>query len=288
MLKNREKTECRVGVHVSIAGGISKALDRAVQLDCNTVQIFTHSPRQWKKSLIPDDQSERFIYLKKKHDIRPVFVHASYLINLASHSPEVVERSIDLLSYELHNADKIDAEYVVLHTGSAQGDDKQSYRKRASGALRKSLEGCGGAASIILENTAGQKGDITSSIQALSDIMALTRSKRVAGICIDTCHAFASGYDIRTLQGIGKLFEEIKKYIGMSRLKLIHLNDSKKPCCSAVDRHEHIGRGKIGLMGFRNILSDNRVTGVPMILETPKDHDEDDRMNLDRVRSLLK
>jgi deoxyribonuclease-4 len=284
---NNKGPHARVGVHTSIAGGVSRSIERAAQLGCNTIQIFSHSPRQWKKTRIPAAEVNQFAELRQKYEIRPVFVHASYLINLASLSSVVVKKSIDLLSYEMANADLIGAEYVVLHTGSASGEDENTARKKAAIALRKSIDKKKSKASIILENTSGQRGDITSSIHALADIIDLCSSDRIAGICIDTCHAFASGYDIKSREGLNKLIKEIKKYIGIDKLKLIHLNDSKKPLGSGVDRHEHIGRGSIGIDGFRNILSDRRITNVPIILETPKDDEHDDRKNLKTVFALL-
>ena len=288
-MKNKKKAPpFRVGVHTSIAGGISNSIERAVLLDCNTVQIFSHSPRQWRKTVIPSNEAERFTALRQESNINPVFVHASYLINLASLSPDVVTKSIDLLAYEMDNADQIGAEYVVLHTGSASGEDGAIARQKAARALKESLEKKQGKASIILENTAGQRGDITSTIQSLADIMDLCNSDRISGICIDTCHAFASGYDIKSRKGLNKLLTEIKKYIGIDKLKLIHLNDSKKHLGSGVDRHEHIGRGAIGIDGFRNILSDRRIRKVPIILETPKENEDDDKKNLKTVLSLLK
>jgi len=288
-LKSQKKLpDIRVGVHTSIAGGISRSIDRAAQLNCNTVQIFSHSPRQWKKTGLPVSELKRFAALRKAKNINPVFVHASYLINLASLSPDVGKKSIDLLTYEMGNADLIGAEYVVLHTGSASGEDKRISRKRAAKALQKSLNIKQCNASIILENTAGQRGDITSSIQAMADIMNLCNTDRISGICIDTCHAFASGYDIKSGEGLKKMIDEIKKYIGIDKLKLIHLNDSKKPFGSGVDRHEHIGRGSIGIDGFRNILSNSRIAKVPIILETPKENEDDDRKNLRTVFSLIK
>ena len=275
-----------MGVHTSIAGGVSRSIERAAQLGCNTIQIFSHSPRQWKKTRIPAAEVNQFAELRQKYKIRPVFVHASYLINLASLSSVVVKKSIDLLSYEMVNADLIGAEYVVLHTGSASGEDEKRAREKAAKALQRSINEKG-KASIILENTAGQRGDITSSIHALADIMDICNSDRIAGICIDTCHAFASGYNIAAREGLNTLVNEIKKYIGIDKLKLIHLNDSKKPLESGVDRHEHIGRGSIGIEGFRNILSDRRIKNVPIILETPKDDEDDDRKNLETVFALL-
>jgi deoxyribonuclease-4 len=287
-MKNKTKNpDVRIGVHTSIAGGVSRSIERAARLGCNTVQIFSHSPRQWRKAGIPLSEAKRFAELRLNNDISPVFVHASYLINLASLSSDVVEKSIDLLSYEMENADRIGAEYLVLHTGSATGQDRKTARKKASAALKKCLRMTESNTSIILENTAGQRGDITSTIQALADIMNSCGSDRVAGICIDTCHAFASGYDIRSGKGRDRLFHEIKKNVGIKMVKLVHLNDSKKPLGSGVDRHEHIGRGMIGLEGFRNILSDFRITNVPMVLETPKLKDDDDEKNLGNVYSLM-
>jgi deoxyribonuclease-4 len=284
---NNKGPHVRVGVHTSIAGGVSRSIERAAQLGCNTIQIFSHSPRQWKQTRIPSAEVKHFADLRKKYDISPVFVHASYLINLASLSSDVVKKSVDLLSYEMENADLIGAEYVVLHTGSASGEDGKRAREKAAHALLTSLNIKQGKASIILENTAGQRGDITSSIHALADIIDLCSSDRIAGICIDTCHAFAYGYDITSREGLNKLINEIKKYIGIDKLKLIHLNDSKKPLGSGVDRHEHIGRGSIGIDGFRNILSDRRITNIPIILETPKDDENDDRKNLKTVFALF-
>ncbi|MEW6602802.1 MAG: deoxyribonuclease IV [Nitrospirota bacterium] len=278
----------RVGVHTSIAGGISKAAERAASLHCLTMQIFSHSPRQWQKSFISPDEAERFRLLRQKYDISPVFVHVSYLINLASLSNDILRKSIDLLSYELENADAIGAEYVVLHTGSAAGQDEQMARAAAAKALLKAAGSRQYRASVLLENTAGEKGDITSSVAALSEIMNLCDSDRIGGICIDTCHAFSSGYDLRSVEGVEKLLGEIEKHVGLDKLKLIHLNDSKRPLGSGVDRHEHIGKGYIGNEGFRNLLGDERISNVPLILETPKKDEDDDRRNLKVVFGILR
>lgn len=280
-------SDVRVGVHASIAGGISKAVDRAASLSCSTLQIFSHNPRQWRKSSINPEEANRFRLLRLKYDITPVFVHVSYLINLASLSSEILSKSIDLLSYELDNADSIEAEYVVLHTGSAGGQDCGEARARAAKALLKAVGPRQYRASVLLENTAGEKGDITSSITALAEIIDACKSDRIAGICIDTCHAFSSGYDLTSGEGVEKLVGEIKKYIGLDKLKLIHLNDSKKPLGSGVDRHEHIGKGFIGTKGLGNLILDRRVSKVPMVLETPKKDEDDDRRNLNKVFGIL-
>jgi deoxyribonuclease-4 len=251
------------------------------------MQIFTHNPRQWRQSPISGEEAERFAYLRQKHDINPVFSHASYLINLASRSNTVLRKSVELLSYELMNADSLGIEYVVLHTGSASGEDDRKARTRAVKSILKSVGSGHFRAALILENTAGEKGDITSSIQTLSEIMDRCSCENIAGICIDTCHAFSSGYDLISANGIENLMQEINEYAGLDKLKLIHLNDSKKPLGSGVDRHEHIGKGFIGMKGFENILSDRRILNVPIILETPKETEDDDKKNLREVFNIL-
>jgi deoxyribonuclease-4 len=285
--KNKRVNEFRVGVHTSIAGGISKAVERAVSLNATTLQIFSHNPRQWRKTPIEREEAERFVILRQKYDIKPVFIHASYLINLASISDSILNKSIELLSYELAGADTLGVEYVVLHTGSAKGENGKTARNRAVKAIIKAVGKKQYKASLLLENTAGKRGDITSSIQTLAEIIDTCQSDRVAGICIDTCHAFSSGYDLTLYEGIEKLFSEIKEYIGIDKLKLIHLNDSKRPLGSGIDRHEHIGKGFIGTRGFNNMLSDKRITRVPLILETPKKTEDDDKNNLRKVFDIL-
>ncbi len=185
------------------------------------------------------------------------------------------------------NADKLGIVYVVLHTGSASGEDASEARIRAVKSLLESVGTTDFNSSILLENTAGQKGDITSSIQTLTEIMDMCSSENIAGICIDTCHAFAAGYDLTSKNSINSLLSEIKEYAGLNRLKLIHLNDTKKPLRSKVDRHEHIGEGYIGIEGFRNLLSDKRIAKVPMVLETPKKTEQDDRKNLDTILRII-
>ena len=277
----------RVGVHTSIAGGVSKSVERAVALNCTTMQIFTHNPRRWQESRIPDEEVERFAYLRRKHDIDPVFSHCSYLINLASQSDQVLKRSVKLLSHELMNAERLGIEYVVLHTGSAGNDDETMARARAVRSLLEALDAGQFRSSLILENTAGERGDITSSISTLAEIMDKCGGENIAGICLDTCHAFSSGYDLRTSDGVEKLIYEINKYAGLDKLKLIHLNDSKKPLGSGVDRHENIGEGHIGIKGFENLLSAPGIAKVPLVLETPKKSDDDDRKNLERVFKII-
>ncbi len=284
--RKKENHNYRLGVHTSIAGGIPQSLERAAVLNCSAMQIFSHSPRQWKKTPVSAEEAAQFALLRKQYDINPVYIHASYLINLASHSDDVLAKSIDLLSYELQNADRLGVEYVVLHTGSAQGADGKTARKRAARSILEAVTE-GYNASILLENAAGSRGSLTSTVVSLSELLNGCDGQGVSGVCIDTCHAYSAGYDFTTKDGAKNFIDEIEQHIGLDKLKLIHLNDSKKPPGSGVDRHEHIGKGFIGTTGFKNLLSDRRISSVPIILETPKKTEYDDMKNLESVRKIL-
>ncbi|GAB4421485.1 MAG: deoxyribonuclease IV [Thermodesulfovibrionales bacterium] len=277
----------RLGVHTSIAGGIHLSLDRAKDLGCNTVQIFSHNPRTWLIKTIPEDSVLRFMELRRAYDIAPVFIHTSYLINLSSSNSEVLNKSIQLLIHEMDIADRLGADYVILHTGSASGDTKDSGRKKAVEALKKAFKGRLWGSKLLLENTAGERGDVSPRIRDLAKIIRETDSPSIAGICIDTCHAFAAGYDISGRKGLSEFIRKIEAYTGLDRVKLIHLNDSKRDLNSRVDRHEHIGRGYIGREGLRRFINHPAFENVPLILETPKESDEDDVRNLKVVRGMV-
>lgn len=279
--------ERRIGVHVSIAGGIDKGLERAKELGCSTVQLFSHNPRGWAIGRRDPLEITRFRTLKQVYDIRPVFIHTSYLINLASAQKDLLKKSIDMIMAELNIADEIDAEYVVLHTGSASGDLPAVARARAVEALKKVAEQGSWNARLLLENTAGERGDITSRLTEIAWIMEKVPSGLIAGLCLDTCHAFSAGYDIANEHGIEDLAQEIGQYIVKEDLRLIHCNDSKKPMGSGVDRHEHIGEGTIGSAGLKKFLRHPFFFNIPLILETPKKSDEDDKGNLRKVRALI-
>lgn len=279
--------ERRIGVHVSIAGGLDKGLERAGELGCSTVQLFSHNPRGWGIGRRDPLEIERFRALKKELDIRPVVIHTSYLINLASARPDLLSRSVDMIRAELDIADAIDADYVVLHTGSASGDLPEAARARAVDALKQVADQGSWNAGLLLENTAGERGDITSRIADITSIIERVPAGLIAGLCLDTCHAFSAGYDIAAEDGVNALAEEIGQYIGRDDLRLIHLNDSKKPVGSGVDRHEHIGEGAIGVAGLKKFLQHPFFLDSPLVLETPKKTDEDDIRNLANVRLLL-
>lgn len=277
-----------LGVHTSISGGLHLSLERAHALGCNTLQIFSHNPRGWAVKEISHQDVLMFKSRRVKFDISPVYVHTSYLINIASGNELLKRKSIDLLATEMERADEIGADYVVLHTGSASSDDKSASMKRAISALNEIAEMKNWKAGLLIENTAGERGDISSTIAELSEIIGGVKRSFVSGICLDTCHAFAAGYDIRTRSGIRRIAGEIEKYIGFEKVKLVHLNDSKGANGSRVDRHEHIGSGQIGESGLGEFIHYQPLRDVPLILETPKKSESDDPMNLAKVRRMLR
>lgn len=277
----------RLGVHTSIAGGVHLSLERARELGCTTMQIFSHNPRQWRVGRMSDEEVGRFRELRGIFDIKPVFVHTSYLINLAAMRPEILDKSVQLLIREMELADTLGAEYVVLHTGSASEDSGENARRRASDGIRIVSGYRTWNARLLLENTAGERGDISSKIRDLAEIMDAAGSALVGGICLDTCHAFQAGYDLSSEEGLDEMVREIERDIGVERVKLIHLNDSKRAFNAGVDRHEHIGTGEIGKKGLGRIIRHSSLKDIPLILETPKKSEEDDPRNLSVVKGLL-
>ncbi|MCE5195348.1 MAG: deoxyribonuclease IV [Nitrospiraceae bacterium] len=283
----KKRNSRRLGVHTSIAGGIHISLERAYELGCNTMQIFSHNPRGWLVREIPDEEKIQFKKLRVEMDISPVYIHTSYLINMASNSETLRKKSIMLLKEEMHRADMIGADFVILHTGSASNDDERIARSRAVESLKETFNDEKWDAGLLLENTAGERGDITSKISELAEIMDKLDGL-ISGVCIDTCHAFTAGYDIRKDEGIKKISDEIEKYIGIDKFKLIHLNDSKAEYGFHRDRHEHIGAGKIGMNGLKKFINHKPFSNIPIILETPKEKDSDDKENIEKVLGMLK
>jgi deoxyribonuclease-4 len=247
------------------------------------MQIFTHNPRGWTTRPISKQERDAFKELRKKFDINPVYAHASYLINIASPDSVLRDRSIRLLKEEMERADCLGVDYVVLHTGVAY-DPKG--RQRAAHSIRKTFRNRKSGVGLLLENTAGKRGDIGSSIEDMAWLIEHSGGS-IAGICMDSCHAFAAGYDIRDTAGIKRLSGEIGKHIGFESVKLIHLNDSKGEAGSLIDRHEHIGEGKIGRRALKRFITHKPFLNIPVVLETPKRSDDDDIDNLSIVRAMF-
>jgi deoxyribonuclease-4 len=278
----------RLGVHTSIAGRISYSLERAHALGCNTMQIFSHNPRGWATQEIPEEEIRSFKSLRQKLDISPVYIHSSYLINMASKDEALRKKSVAMLITEMNRADALEADFVILHTGSASGDDDSISRKRAVAALNEVAQAGRWKAGLLIENTAGERGDISSRIPDLAEILHGVGGSLIAGICFDTCHAYSAGYDLKDKRGIRIIAAEIENSMRMGSVRLIHLNDSKREKGSGVDRHEHIGLGKIGLDGLRQFITSSGFHEIPLVLETPKQQESDDARNLRAVRKMLR
>ena len=277
----------QVGVHVSIAGSLDLAFDRAVEKGCDTFQIFTRNPRGWKFKDLSDGKIEGFVEKSKDTSISPVFDHMPYLPNLASPRDVVYVKSVSALADELGRCGQLGIPYLVTHLGSHLGKGKESGFKRIINGINLALdeaEDCG--VMLLLENTAGTRNSMGSSFDDLLQILDNVFVQGRVGVCFDTSHAFAAGYDLRTVAAVDETLGDFDDLVGLDRLRLLHLNDSRGDLGSNVDRHEHIGLGFIGEDGFKAILRHRALKGLPMILETPEDERRDDYDNLAKVREL--
>lgn len=288
----------RLGAHLSIAGGLPRAVDRAEASGCAALQIFTKSAGQWRARALPPEEIALFKRRVRQTRIRPVVAHNSYLINLAAADPALRTRSIESLCEELDRAEALGLDGLVMHPGSfTSGTESGGLRLIAEGLARIFDARPDARTRVLLEHTAGQGTNLGHRFEHLAEIIHRLNGSRRVGVCLDTCHLIAAGYDIRTEEGYENTFRQFGRIVGFPRLKVFHFNDSKKPCGSRVDRHEHIGKGCLGLAPFRRILNDPRFAKLPMLLETPKvdtpetrrasDVDPWDRMNLDVLRGLL-
>lgn len=277
----------RLGVHVSIAGGIEKAIKRAQELGCSTMQIFSRNPRGWRVTPLEAQAIIKFSHLLGKGDLYPVIIHTPYLLNLASPDEEIYKNSISALSLDIQRAQILGADYVVTHIGSSKENGEEFGVQRVIQALRTVLAPKN-SVTLLLENASGGGGEIGSRFAQLQKIIEGVRAGSRLGVCFDSCHAFVAGYDFRSKEQTNQLAQEIERTIGSQRIYLLHINDAAGDIGSHFDRHEHIGRGKIGISGFRNLLAHPFFRGLPIILETPKRNQEDDRANLKRVSEILK
>jgi deoxyribonuclease-4 len=288
----------RLGAHLSIAGGLPRAVDRAEASGCQALQIFTKSAGQWRARELPDEEIALFRRRVRETRIRPVVAHNSYLINVAAADKALRRKSIAALTDELDRAERLGLDGLVMHPGSyTSGTEKGGLRLIADGLASILAARPGVKTRILLEHTAGQGTNLGHRFEHLAEIIDLLGGSSRVGVCLDTCHLLTAGYDICSEAGYRETFRQFGAIVGFSRLKAFHLNDSKKPCASRVDRHEHIGKGCIGVEPFRWLLNDPRFARLPMLLETPKedtpqsrrlsDVDPLDRINLDLLRSLI-
>ncbi len=276
----------KFGVHTSISGGIDQAVTRAADLNCDTLQIFCSNPRGWKVRTIEDSEVKKVKENLQKYNLSPLVVHSSYLINLASPKDDLYQKSITAIKKELKRADEIKADYYVLHPGSHTGSGKENGIQRIANALEEVFSTLDLGTTILLENVAGAGTAIGSSLQELKTIFSQVSTTEKLGICFDTCHGFAAGYDLRDKLTVEQLLMDIDDLFGLDKLGVIHANDCKGTLGSNKDRHHHIGDGKIGEQGFKNLLQRPELEAKPFILETPVDDQRDDADNLDFIRQL--
>jgi len=268
----------RIGAHMSIAGGVSKAVDRAVVHGCEALQIFTKNANQWRGKPLERAEVRLFRERIEQTGITPVVSHASYLINLATTFPVLREQSISAFVDEIDRAEALGLLGVVIHPGTCTAGPDDDALRLIADAIRVAFKARPrGKTMVLLEHTAGQGRSLGHRFEHLAAIIGHLRGSKRIGVCLDTCHLVASGYDITTESGYRDTFEQFDGIVGMERLRAFHGNDSKRPCASRVDRHEHIGQGCIGLDPFRRLLHDARFEGLPILIETEKTHGAEKR-----------
>jgi deoxyribonuclease-4 len=288
----------RLGAHLSIQGGLPRAVDRAVASKCEALQIFTKSAGQWRARVLPEDEVRAFRRKVDAAGIHPVVAHNSYLINIAAAAPALRAQSIAALAEELDRAESLGLDGLVMHPGSYTiGTEEDGLRLIAEGLAQILRERPHGRTRILLEHTAGQGTNLGHRFEHLASIIERLDGSPRVGVCLDTCHLLTAGYDLCSEQGYRATFRDLNRIVGLDRVALFHLNDSKKPCGSRVDRHEHIGKGCLGVEPFRRLLNDRRFARHAMLLETPKletsargrrsDVDPWDARNLRTLRSLI-
>ncbi len=277
----------RVGLHVSISGSLAVAVDNAVERKCTAFQIFTRSPRMWVAKDISEKDASIFRekLASSKIDRLATVAHMPYLPNLASPNADTHAKSVDVLIKEVKRCSQLGIPYLVAHLGSHMGEGNEKGIKQLVSAFSK-VASIKSDVMILLENTAGQKNSVGSEFDQWAEIFFKLKPKERFGVCFDTCHAFAYGYDLRTEKNVADTFKKFEDAVGFEHLKILHLNDSKGEIGSNLDRHEHIGLGKIGEKGMSAIVRLANKKDIPIILETPIDNTRDDFGNIKKVKEL--
>lgn len=262
-----------LGAHESVAGGLQRAFERINRAGGESLQIFTRNQRQWKPAPLAQTEIDLFRQAHEASGDMPVASHASYLFNLATGKPELLEKSVQGLILEIERCAALGIPHIVLHPGSHGGDGIETGLDRVVLALDRCFRECENKVKVLVETTAGQGTGLGSSFEELAYLTDNTQFPEWVGVCVDTCHIFAAGYELRTPEGYEETMDALQGTVGIDKVCLFHLNDSKKGIGSRIDRHEHIGEGEIGLQGFSHLLRDRRFAGLPMTLETPKGED---------------
>jgi deoxyribonuclease-4 len=284
-------TSRRIGIHTSSAGGVENAAERAYRLGCNTFQIFSSGPRQWKPYELGRPQCEQMKRLREKYNLKPLVIHTNYLINLASVTETFLQKSIEAFRGETERALALCAEYLVLHPGSFRGADREKGLLQTAAAIAASAHGLDlakGGLTILIENTAGAEFSLGGSFEQVAEVIEHLRNHVPVAACIDTCHVHVSGYDIISEQGFLETLAKLDAIIGLKNVPVWHCNDAKAARGSKLDRHQHIGKGTIGTEPFRRLLNDPRLKHAAFIAETPIDEPGDDRRNVAALKKLVK
>lgn len=257
-----------IGAHVSTAGGLGRAVERAVAAECDAIQIFPQSPRAWRPTAYGPDDYAAFRESRAASRVRTVLIHALYLINCASREREIRAKSIAALTHALRVGDGIGADGVVLHAGARKGEPHRPSMKRAARAIADALAATG-PTRVLLENTAGSQGPLGRDFDELAELLDLLGGDERVGICVDSCHLLASGFEIRSAGALAAVVDELEAKLGLERLRCLHVNDSKVPLGGNRDQHASLGDGELGRRGLRVFLSEPRFEGLPAVLETP-------------------
>ena len=283
-------TSRRIGIHTSTAGGVENAAERAYRLGCNTFQIFSSSPRQWKPYELAPTQCDEMGRLRERYGLTPLVIHANYLVNVAGGNAEFHAKSIAAFRGEVERALALCAEFLVLHPGSFRGSSREEGLRRAALAIEQAVDGLdlqGAGLRILIENTAGSEFSLGGNFEQVAELLYLLEKLVPSGACIDTCHTHVSGYDIVSQEGFADTLDLLDRTVGLKNVCVWHCNDAKAARGSKLDRHQHIGKGSIGLPAFRRLLNDPRFAKAAFIAETPIDEPLDDLTNVNALKALV-
>ncbi|MGA3010923.1 MAG: deoxyribonuclease IV [Terracidiphilus sp.] len=280
----------RIGIHLGTTGGASNAVERAAEIGANTFQIFSSSPRMWRAPKIDPKQGARMRELRAKLDVGPLVIHTSYLVNVCSQTDEIREKSVVAFRGEIERALALGAEYLVLHPGSWKGLTRDEGLKLAADSITRAIDGLpwqGTPFHILIENTAGAEFSLGGSFEQVAELVTLLRATAPVGVCLDTCHTHVAGYDLVSPEGYEQTIAQAAATVGLDSVRVWHMNDAKAARGSKLDRHEHIGKGTMGLEPFRRLLNDKRFNHAAFIAETPEDDPADEQMNVNALKNLV-
>jgi deoxyribonuclease IV len=283
------RTSRRIGIHTSTSGGPETAAERAYRLGCNAFQIFSSSPRQWKPSTLASSQCETMSRLRSQYDLKPLVIHANYLVNLAGANDEFYGKSVEAFRGEVERAVALCAEYLVLHPGSFRGQTREHGLNRVAAAIAVAVESVPHheTLTVLIENTAGSEFSLGGSFEQVAELIGKLKPLINVAACIDTCHTHVAGYDIVSPEGYDETVRHLDETVGIDDVRVWHCNDAKAARGSHLDRHQHIGQGSIGAATFQRLLNDPRFAHCAFIAETPIDEPGDDLRNVEALKNLV-